>query len=346
MADDGAPRALQAAIDAVGILSPTRFTWLGAPFDLPEPVRRLAPPEGLRAALIQAVQWRLYADFFTSGGPIRPRPRAARVDDGGFARMLSAANTGQGATENGWAFAGTDGGRFMVERLGLRLWAERAEVVFSGPDPPRIGDPVSVRMANEAPRLSPGFYMTLSDVGLDPERPRLLDRYYIHVRPESAARCIAETTRRLNAVGLPFRLKVLDDPVSFERCDTAVLSLQRRQRTEGLHHVRALHALLRDELEEGVPALTLRMGPGLGFAEDPGDGVSFGAQRCGLIASALVEAHEQGVDGPGERMDVVRAHLGRAGTTPEAPYLGPRTAGVPHTRAGAPHEQEELAPCS
>lgn len=333
------------ALDAIEVIGSSRYAWLGEPFDLPEPVRRLAPPHGLRAALVQAVQWRLYADFFTSGRPVTPRPGVPPTRRNGFARALSLANAGTGATETGWRYAGTDGERLMVERLGLRLWAAADEVVAAGSGPPRVGDLVGVRMAKDAPRFSPGFYMALSDAGLDPERPRLLDRYYFNVRSDAAARCVALVTRRLNAAGLPFRLKVLDDPLSFERCDTAVLTVQRRQRAQGLDHVLALHEQLHRGLEDGVPALTLPLAPGLAFAEDPGDGVSFGAQRCGIIASALVDAHERGLTSSGDRMQCVRANMARAGTTPDAPYLGPRSAGDPRVGSGAPREREDPTPC-
>lgn len=345
MTDATPVRRLAAAIDALQILGLTRYAWLGQPFDLPEHIRRLAPPEGLRAALTQSVKWRLYADFFTAGDPVAPRPRAVRRANGELARALSAANAGTVATEPGWRYVGPDGARLMVERLGLRLWAEPGQVVHDGPGRLETGDPVAVRVPSEAPRFSPGFYMAFSDRGLDPDRPRLLDRYYLHIRAEAAVLCVDLATTRLNAAGLPFRVKVLDDPANFERCDAAVLSLQRKDRAVALHHVRELHALLRPGLEEPVPALTLRLAPGLGFAEDPGDGASFGAHRCGVIATGLVEAHEAGLTQPGDRMELVRAHMARAGTSVETPYLGPHSAGDPRAAGDAPLERKETVPC-
>jgi HopA1 effector protein family len=344
MADPGCARQVLAAIDAVEILGPTRYAWLRAPFDLPERVRRLAPPTGLRAALVQAVQWRLYADFFTAGKPSPPARRATGTSDGQLARALSAANSGAGAVELGWRFVGADGGRLIVERLGLRLWARPDEVVHEGSGP-RAGDLVGVRMAKEAPLFSPGFYMALSDRGLDPDEPRLRDRFYLHVRAESAVRCVELATTRLNAAGLPFRVKVVDDPASFGRCDSAVLTFQRKDRDAALHHVHDLHRSLERGLDATVPALTLRLAPGLGFAEDPGDGVSFGAHRCRLIATALVEAHEAGLTEPDARMELVRAHMARAGTTPEAPYLGPASAREPRLPHDAPPKREEAISC-
>jgi hypothetical protein len=346
MPDPGPVRQVAEAIAAVEILGPARYAWLGSAFDLPEPIRRLAAPSGLRAALVQAIQWRLYADFFTAGRPSSPAPRAARSPDERFARALSAANCGTGAVELGWRLVGPDGGRLIVERLGLRLWTAPEEVVHLGPDPPRAGDQIGVRMSNEAPRFSPGFYMALSDRGLDPDEPRLLDRYYFNATAQSAVQLMHLATTRLNAAGLSFRVKVVDDPTSFGRCDSAVLTLQRKDRRAALECVIQLHGRLGTGLEEAIPALTLRLAPGLGFAEDPGDGVSFGAHRCRLVAEALVEAYEAGLAAPQDRMELVRAHMGRAGTTPEAPYLGPFSAGQPRLPDDVPLEQEELSPCN
>jgi hypothetical protein len=151
-------------------------------------------------------------------------------------------------------------------------------------------------------------------------------------------------TRRLNAAGMPFRLKVVDDPEAFDRCDSAVLTFQRKDRVTALEHVRQLYEDVRSSLQGLVPGLTRRLAPGLGFAEDPGDGVSFGAQRCGLIAEALVEAHERGLGEEADRMAVVRAHLARAATTPETPHLGSDSGGEP-VFPPAPSRIEETPPC-
>ena len=158
-------------------------------------------------------------------------------------------------------------------------------------------------------------------------------------------RCVELVTTRLNAADLPFRLKVVDDPRNFGRCDTAVLTLQRKDRPVALDHVHELRGLLGSGLKASVPALTLRLAPGLSFAEDPEGMASFGAHRCRLIAAALVEAHEAGLTDPADRMECVRAHMAHASTTPEAPYLGPMTAGDPRATDDAPLERKEPTPC-
>jgi hypothetical protein len=343
MAEELAVRQLEAALTGLAVLGPTSYAWLGQEFDLPAHIRRLAPPKALESALVHAMQWRLYADFFTPGGPTPPRRRLPRSPDRSFARALSAANAGTVATEPGWRVVGADDGRLVVERVGLRLWMEPDEVVGEGP--PRAGDMVAVRLPAEAPNFSPGFYMAMSDRGLDADTPRLLDRYYLHVRPDHAVRCVELATARLNAAGLAFRLKILDDPATFGRCDSAVLWMQRKDREVALDHMEALHELLRPGLDDAVPALTLELLPGLGFAEDQGDGGSFGSHRCRLIAAAALASHDVGATAIDERMEILRVKMAEAGTTPEAPYLGPSSAGNPRTPVLAPSDREEVPPC-
>ena len=42
-------------------------------------------------------------------------------------------------------------------------------------------------------------------------------------------------------------------------------------------------------LNDGAPAFTSRLAPGVAWAEDPGGGVSFGEHRCRILANAAVE---------------------------------------------------------
>ena len=105
-----------------------------------------------------------------------------------------------------------------------------------------------------------------------------------------------------------------------------------------------LCAALADDIDPGIPALTRRIAEGVAFAEDPGGGQSFGADRCRLVAEALVTAHEEGKTSVEARVGRVRERLRAAGTSLEAPYLGPDSPGdldlTPYARDNA----EERSP--
>ena len=153
-------------------------------------------------------------------------------------------------------------------------------------------------------------------------------------------------TTRLNAIGLPFRLKVVNDPGGYDRCDSAIFAFQRKDRDRSLPEVLRLCEELGDAIAPGIPAMTRPIVTGVGFAEDPGGGESFGADRSRLIAEALVRAHELARAAPAERLDDGRARRFReAGTSIEAPYLGSDSAGdIDLTRITNDHA-EEASPC-
>jgi hypothetical protein len=330
------PRAAAAiglALQAVEVRSPTIFAWMGDVAELPEHVVRLAGPPGIRRALVGAIRGRLYDCFYTQGAPCRavadtPHPGGPRS----MSRDLAAANAGGGCLEPGWRLVGEEDGRRVVERSGLRLWVSDQEIEAEE-GAPRIGDVVAVRLAAGLPAVSPGFYTARGERGFSAEGAPRFDRLYLDLRPEGAVPFVREATRRLNLARLAFSAKVVDDPDGFDRRDAAVLLFERGDRARALAAADELRAALAPYLDHGAPAMTLPLAPGLAFAEDPGGGQSFGLHRCLLLAEAAVTAAERGVGAAGERLEVVRERFAQAGTTLDAPYLGPSPGG----RDDGPH---------
>ena len=154
-------------------------------------------------------------------------------------------------------------------------------------------------------------------------------------------------TQRLNGAAVPFFLKVIADPAAFRRADAGMLLVARGDREAVLPAVRALYSRLFGHLEPATPASTKALAPGLGFAQGPGDGTSFGTSRCMIVAEALVAAHERGelsVDGRLRAVtsrvcplrDRPRQSPPRTGAGPNAdldfPAIEPRPAARPPRR--------------
>jgi hypothetical protein len=178
------------------------------------------------------------------------------------------------------------------------------------------------------PEFSPGFYLACGDRGFSEHIPRRLDRFYYNLREEGAVAFIRHVTRRLNSEGLAFRAKVVDEPgMAFDRCDSAVLAFERRDRDRSVAAAYAIHAALEEFLEPQVPALTRPLASGLAFAEDPAGRESYGVNRSLLVAQAVVAAHERGVRDPEERLHLVRERFMEAGTSLATPYLSEDTPG-------------------
>jgi class II lanthipeptide synthase len=319
-------RGVAAALSAVEVVPPCGYRWLSDTFQVSERIVRLADSEGRRNALIDVLLQRFYDSFFTAGrvrGARRAHP--ARAAHRELSHALAEANCGTGCLDRGWRFVARDGDRLVVASGGLRLWARRDEVDVE--DDPLPGDFVAVRLPSDKPELSPGFYLALGDHSFSAEMPRLLDRFYFNLREEGAVEFVWHVTRILNGDGLAFRAKVVDEPGGFDRCDSALLMFERRDRARAVAAALRIQTALAAFLRSATPALTRPLAPGLAFAEDPGGGESFGISRCRLIATAVVIAHERGIRDPAGRLDVVRERFLAAGTSLEAPHLGADSPG-------------------
>jgi hypothetical protein len=280
--------------------------------------------DAARAYLLYSLQAQLYRDFYTRGHAAWPDESPARMPVTRFTpflQALSAANPGRGSHEGGWRVRGFEGDRIVVERDGLSLWIKGHDVIADGSCEVVANAAVRVRLPKELLKLSPGYYMALGDRGLDSDIPEGLVRFYWNLRSEMAPRFLACTLSRLNQAGLAFRLKAVNDADGYTRCDAGVLYVRKPDCQSALGIVGTVYGEVGTELKSGTPGFTKRLAAGLGVAEDPGGGDSFGMHRCLLLAEGIVRAHEQGRSSLDDRMAVVDQCFLEAGLTLDAPFL-------------------------
>jgi hypothetical protein len=173
----------------------------------------------------------------------------------------------------------------------------------------------------ELTAISPGFYTAASNADLQDSEDQAIVRLYWNVTPAGAVTLIKAATTRFNAAGIPFRLKAAAARSGHIRRDSAVLYFRATDYAEVTQLIAPVYRRLAGEIQPGTPALTLEVAPGLGFAEDPGPGRSFGQDRCRLIAEALLTAAERGLATPAARLETIATRFQAAGLTLEAPYL-------------------------
>jgi hypothetical protein len=178
----------------------------------------------------------------------------------------------------------------------------------------------SLRRPKELFNSSPGFYMALGD--REPAPQSRIVRLYFDVSPSAAVGLTREITGRFNADGLAFRLKVLNDVGAFTRCDCMVLYVGQEDFPDVRCVLEGLYPSLESRLRGRTPALTRVLAPGIGLAEDPPGGQSFGLHRCALVADGLIDAWEAKASNSGERLAIVAAHFEREGVDIDAPYRG------------------------
>ncbi|HET7231936.1 MAG TPA: T3SS effector HopA1 family protein [Longimicrobium sp.] len=303
---------LRAAVEAVRVESPTGFRFLGRWHELPPP----PSAEAATPALLESLAGALYSGLY-----VRPRP-APGADPAAaweLGAALSAANTGHGTWEPGWTVAGVEpNGTVAVRRDGVTYYAPAHGVRTDGPPAP--GGPCRVRVGKELRHLLPGFYFAYGDA---PGDGRPVVRLYWNLLPSAAVPFLACVTSRLNEAGLPFRAKVPSDPSGYGRADGGVLYLERADWPRARAVVARVHAEVAAGLDPAVPLFTLRLRDGLGVAEDPGPGRSFGQVRCALAARGAWAAWNEGAEEGEERVRVMAAVFRAAGIDPARPYLEP-----------------------
>jgi hypothetical protein len=226
---------------------------------------------------------------------------------------------------DGLSATGIDGVR--VSKDGLTVVAP--ESLCRRPEhdhPPSLEPGGAVALFHPAalPAISPGFFMAVSDA---PFPPAAVLRFYWNIVPRGASVLMRAVTGRLNAAGVPFRFKVLDTPDAYERADSAVLYLPREAANYAAASLTAIYRDAAAFLDPAVPSLTLSLVPGLGVAEDPPGGESFGVSRCRLIAQGLNDAFEAGDESAQGKMDAVRRRFSTSGLSTAAPYLSAESGG-------------------
>lgn len=328
----GYQEQVAAVLAATQVHSRTGYSWFGrriAP--LPKAAEKAMSADTARQYLRHRLQSQLYEDFYCQGGAVSAGEVPGVADRPGFTPFVAAlsdANTGQGSREEGWQVRAVQDGRVVVEQDRLRLWVRVEEVITAGGSPPEAGDAVLVRLPKELLKLSPGFYMALGDDGLPRHADEPMVRFYWNLRSDTAPELVRELTSRLNQACIPFRLKVVNDPRRYTRCDAGVLYVLRRDYRTVAAVVRTVHDAVRDGLSRETPALTKQLAPGLGLAEEPPGGDSFGTHRCGLLADGIIRARDLGRQSLADRMQVVVGRLEEEGISLEAPFLNAGSSDV------------------
>ena len=151
-------------------------------------------------------------------------------------------------------------------------------------------------------------------------------RFYWNIDAAGAVPLTQRLTRRLNGFQVPFRFKALTYSSQYDRTDPAILYVEKRYFQIAALLALETHQELASHLGAEVGLFTKPLAPGLGLAEDPGNGESFGMHRCRLVAEGLWQAfHQQLSDSPARLATVLDRFRGE-GLDLDRPHLGPGSA--------------------
>ncbi len=320
-------RQLEDAVGATAIHSATSYSWMGVRSPrLPPKLRRALTPTTARAYLRFALQTRLYRSFYRLGR-VAPnndkKPRRSLDGRTPFVDSLSSANRGHGFVEDGWVVRQIDDTTAVVERHGLSLWAPIDECIVAAGNRIAVGESVGLSHPKELPAYSPGFYSAFGDRPFPAASPTPVVRLYWNLTREGAVPFVEIVSERLNDARLSFRFKVLSDPDAYVRCDAAVIYLPADGYRDAAPIIEQIYAHIAQNLRPETPVFTKPLAPGLGLAEDPPGGHSFGMHRCGLVADGLINAYSEAATSLGERTERVITRFEEAGIDIDSPFLNP-----------------------
>jgi class II lanthipeptide synthase len=317
------------AIEAVGEVSSKGYSWfarLGG--QLPVRVRAQLSEHSIHEYVRISLTQQLYCDYYSCGYPRPVGPEASQapmfLGVTPFMHALIDANMGNGPIERDWeVIENHTVDHKVIRRNGLNVWLRGEEQSAITSSRVAVGDRVDVKVPKHLLASSPGYYVALGNCSLGNQSSDGLLRIYWNIEAKSAASLVRLVTTQLNESNVPFYLKVLSEPSQYTRCDSGVLLLRRAD--FGVVSEKVLGRWAREKSARSpiVPALTKRLAPGIGVAEHPADGNSFGLDRCALIAGGLIEASALGVKTLAERVTFVENAFEGAGLRMDAPFLGP-----------------------
>jgi hypothetical protein len=316
---------LESIFNAVTILSSDSFQFAGeAPI---QASMTPASPSGHplpENALVRAIQSVLYNRCYAHR--MDEWPATIPAADPQLAMRLSHSNRSIERWDPGWKVYLTlpTGQIYMSkgERQRSSMPGEYITSTASGMAP-QVGDSVILRVHRESHTLQPSFYFMFSETLTDVWDEHSLIRFYFHCMPRAVEQLIEYMTLELNHYLIPFRMKALSDATLYTRTDAMVLYCAKRYFDIVYRILLLLPESISSTLETSVPLFTKPLLPGVGLAEDPNTGESFGMHRCRLVAEGIVDAWLLGHQSIAARQRAVVARFAMNGFQVDAPYLNP-----------------------
>lgn len=196
---------------------------------------------------------------------------------------------------DGWIVLVADvDGRCLAGKGEARRWVAPGR--YAGPDRPGLpampGDRISMPDHLAWRDTDTGQWAAQSPV--PPDGP--LVRVYVNVGPDGIGHAVRRIVAWLVDEDIKFRMKCPTSLAGFARVDALVLYLERADWPQLQDAVGSWAEDIAPLVRPGCPALTLSIAPGVGFAEDPGNGRSFGQHRCGLLADVIIKLPQESAD--------------------------------------------------
>jgi len=318
-------KELRRILAAVKILAPDSLLFGGEEITAPSVDQKSSQqPRDARSLMMQHLGRLLYLQCYCRRftGEINHRETPSSADPV-FVKQLSDANKSRERLCPGWrVIQQLPTGHFVAEKNGLTRLLFAGEFISHTKlrGPVEEETPISIFRPRESTTMHPGFYFIFGEALGDDQDDRDLLRFYWNVKAEGATKLVNSLTSALNRFQVSFRLKILNNPAAYVRGDAAVLYLSKRFYHLAAELLSDVYKQITDGLNADTPLFSKKLAPGLGLAEEPTTGESFGEQRCRILAQALWNAYERKLYDEESQLVEIANQLQANGIDAELPY--------------------------
>ena len=243
---------------------------------------------------LRELQTKIYNEQYCR--PSAPPPYSIDLTD-----ALSAANAARERWESGWTVT-----EAMSNGYAMAVKGKLAHLFGPGEWVPPY-----VLFARESRTEQPGFYVANGENAAPAGAASRMARIYFNVVADGAVPLMRAMTTLLNRYLVPFRFKSLTWSGAYARADAAVLFFPARYYQIIARLLPSILAGVTPHLRAETPLFTKRLRDGVGLAEDPANGESFGMHRSRLVAQSILNG------------TTLEAELERNGLSLARPYLRP-----------------------
>jgi HopA1 effector protein family len=278
------------------------------------------------AMLSSVLQNLVYAHFYTQSQHIdTSKDTKILKSHNEYFTILEKANPSQERWDKDWKIDSVDyqAQHIIVSKGGYRRQIIAGEFVkqdFS--QPLKEGTSVNIFLRKSNNEMEGGFYHVFGNTLTDDDARQIV-RFYFHLKESGSPILINTLCSTLNEYQIPFHFKCLNTPAFYQRADAGVLYIDKRYHSIVADLIIQTYPSVSKHLNDTVPLFTLKLGRGIGFAENPlNPNDSFGTHRSRLISQSIIECFEQ-EKSKSEWLKAIEMTFEKNRISLEKPYLNP-----------------------
>jgi len=257
-----------------------------------------------------------YPDFYETTSEV----------DWDFYERLHQSNQGTGWWNPNYEITNqeTDGSR-QVKKKNVTVYIQRDYHLHPSKKLAKVGDLVSVYTPKG--RILNKYYLAYGNFVNFGKKNQVL--IYFNINPEGMIILIKQLTEKLNNCQVPFSFYTLHNPCNYGQYKSGFMQINQDKYQVVKEIIEDTYPENKKYFNSQTPIFTKAIAPGISLAEKPENEFEFieyfGANRCTIVAQALLEAHKNGDNSPEVRMEYIFKSFENLGIDLEHPYLNPNS---------------------